>query len=141
MNVRVEVTFDKPWNEVISLNSNTYVNSEASQGVWTYTFGGYGVDANGESYAGRNLTFNPNTEVAITPIKVKLTVYDKSGKWDDDMEFCFDVKPQGFGDEAPELDFTNWADRVGYTDSFFNLSGFVVIGSDEWGCIYRNYHQ
>ena len=126
-----EVTFDKPWDEAISLDSNIYIKSEASQGVWTYTFGGYGVDDQGESYAGRNLTFNPTTEVAITPIKVKLTVYDKSGKWDDDMEFCFDVKPQGFGDEPPAIDFTNWADRAGYTDSFFNLSGLVVSGSDE----------
>jgi len=126
-----EVTFDKPWDDPISLNSNTYVNYEASQGVWTYVFGGYGVDENGESYAGRNLTFNPNTEAPIQPIKVKLAVYDKSGKWDDDMEFCFDVKPQGFGDEPPVIDFTNWADRVGYTDSYFNLSGFVVSGSDE----------
>ena len=126
-----EVTFDKPWDAPISLNSNTYTNYEASQGVWTYTFGGYGVDQNGVSYAGRNLTFNPNTEAPIQPIKVKLTVYDKSGKWDDDMEFCFDVKPQGFGDEPPQIEYTNWNDRVGYTDSFFNLSGFVVSGSDE----------
>ena len=40
-----EVTFDKPWDDPISLNSNTYINYEASQGVWTYTFGGYGIDA------------------------------------------------------------------------------------------------
>ena len=126
-----EVTFDKPWDDPISLNANTEIKYEASQGIWTYTFGGNGVDENGESYAGRNLTFNPQTEAPIQPIKVKLTVYDKSGKWDDDMEFCFDVKPQGFGDEPPQIDYTNWGDRVGYTDSFFNLSGFVVSGSDE----------
>ncbi|MED5307877.1 MAG: hypothetical protein VYA95_00875, partial [Candidatus Thermoplasmatota archaeon] len=126
-----EVTFDKPWDDPISLNANTEIKYEASQGIWTYTFGGNGVDENGESYAGRNLTFNPNTEAPIQPIKVKLTVYDKSGKWDDDMEFCFDVKPQGFGDEPPQIDFTDWSDRVGYTDSFYNLSGFVVSGSDE----------
>ena len=113
------------------MNANTYVQYEASQGVWQYTFGGYGVDENGESYAGRNLTFNPNSEAPIQPIKVKLTVYDKSGKWDDDMEFCFDVKPQGFGDEPPVIDFTNWADRGAYTDSYFNLSGFVQSGSEE----------
>ena len=126
-----EVTFDKPWDDPISLNANTEIKYEASQGIWTYTFGGNGVDENGESYAGRNLTFNPQTEAPIQPIKVKLTVYDKSGKWDDDMEFCFDVKPQGFGDEPPVIDYTNWGDRVGYTDSFFNLSGFIVSGSDE----------
>ena len=126
-----EVTFDKPWDAPISLNANTYVQYEASQGVWQYTFGGYGVDENGESYAGRNLTFNPNSEAPIQPIKVKLTVYDKSGKWDDDMEFCFDVKPQGFGDEPPVIDFTNWADRGAYTDSYFNLSGFIQSGSEE----------
>ena len=126
-----EVTFDKPWDAPISLNANTYIQYEASQGVWQYTFGGYGVDENGESYAGRNLTFNPNTEVPIQPIKVKLTVYDKSGKWNDDMEFCFDVKPQGFGDEPPVIDFTGWSDRVGYTDSYFNLSGLVISGSEE----------
>ena len=100
-------------------------------GVWQYTFGGYGVDENGESYAGRNLTYNPNTESPIQPIKIKLTVYDKSGKWDDDMEFCFDVKPQGFGDEPPVIEFTNWGDQQGYSSSFFNLSGFVIGGSDE----------
>ena len=126
-----EVTFDKPWDDPISLNANTEIKYAASQGIWTYTFGGSGVDENGESYAGRNLTFNPQTEAPIQPIKVKLTVYDKSGKWDDDMEFCFDVKPQGFGDEPPEIDYTNWGDRVGYTDSYFNLSGFVVSGSDD----------
>ena len=126
-----EVTFDKPWDAPISLNANTYVQYEASAGVWQYTFGGNGVDENGESFAGRNLTFNPNTEAPIQPIKVKLTVYDKSGKWDDDMEFCFDVKPQGFGDEPPVIDFTNWGDRVGYTDSYFNLSGFIQSGSEE----------
>jgi len=126
-----KVTFDKPWDAPISVNPNTYIQYEASQGVWQYTFGGYGVDSNGESYAGRNLTFNPNTELPIQPIKITLTVYDKSGKWDDDMEFCFDVKPQGFGDEPPEIDFTNWNDRVGYTDSYFNLSGFVESGSEE----------
>jgi hypothetical protein len=126
-----EVTFDKPWDAPISLNANTYVQYEASEGVWQYTFGGNGVDENGESFAGRNLTFNPNTEAPIQPIKVKLTVYDKSGKWDDDMEFCFDVKPQGFGDEPPVIDYTNWGDRVGYTDSYFNLSGFIRSGSEE----------
>ena len=126
-----EVTFDKPWDAPISLNANTYVQYEASEGVWQYTFGGNGVDENGESFAGRNLTFNPNTEAPIQPIKVKLTVYDKSGKWDDDMEFCFDIKPQGFGDEPPVIDYTNWGDRVGYTDSYFNLSGFIQSGSEE----------
>jgi len=47
------------------------------------------------------------------------------------MEFCFDVKPQGFGDEPPVIDFTGWSDRVGYTDSYFNLSGLVISGSEE----------
>jgi hypothetical protein len=126
-----EVLFDKPWDQAINVNANTYIQYESSLGVWQYTFGGYGVDENGESYAGRNLTYNPNTESPIQPIKIKLTVYDKSGKWDDDMEFCFDVKPQGFGDEPPVIEFTNWGDQQGYTNSFYNLSGFVVSGSDE----------
>jgi hypothetical protein len=126
-----EVLFDKPWDAAINVNANTYIQYEASLGVWQYTFGGYGVDQNGESYAGRNLTYNPNTESPIQPIKIKLTVYDKSGKWDDDMEFCFDVKPQGFGDEPPVIDFTNWGDQQGYTSSFYNLSGTVTTGSDE----------
>ena len=126
-----EVLFDKPWDEPINVNANTYVETQASGGYWNYTFGGVGVDGNGESYAGRNLTFNPDTEAPIQPIKVKLTVYDKSGKWDDDMEFCFDVKPLGFGDEPPVIEFDNWANQDGYNSSYFNLSGTVKSGSDE----------
>ena len=126
-----KVTFDKPWDQAISLTPNIDIKYEASGGMWTYVFGGYGIDDEGVSYAGRNLTFNPVTEAPIQPINIQLTVFDKAGRYNNSMEFCFDVKPQGFGDEPPVIDFTNWNNRDSYIDSYYNLSGFIQSGSDE----------
>ncbi len=126
-----KVVFDKPWQQAISVEPNVYEQQKASNGIWQYTFGGTGFDENGESYAGKNLTFNPLTQQSIQPIRVTLQVIDKANKPSTPIEFCFDVKPQGFGDEPPVIQFTNWADQQGYVDSYFNLSGTVVSGSTE----------
>ena len=127
-----EVFYDKPYNDPITTDANKEVKFASSGGVWVYTFGGSGFDSNGESYAGRNLTVDPITEVPQTPIKVRLTVYDASGKWDDDMEICFEVIPAGFGDEPPVVSISdNWKNDVSYNESYFNLTGTVLSGSDE----------
>jgi len=126
-----EVFYDKPSSESLSTVPNSYTQSAASDGVWVYTFGGIGVDTNGESYAGKNITVNEQTEVMETPIKVKLTVFDEAGNFDY-TEIYFEVLPPGFGDVAPvvKLDENVWKDQAGYNESNFTLTGTVLSGSD-----------
>jgi hypothetical protein len=125
-----EVFYDKAQDEVFSTTANTYTQSAASQGIWMYTFGGFGVDENGESYAGRNLTVDEDTKAITQPIKVVLTVFDEAGNWDDEMEIYFEVIPAGFGDVAPTIQLNGWQDVQGFTDSNFTLTGSVLSGSD-----------
>ena len=126
-----EVFYDKSEDEVFSTNANTYTQSAASQGEWMYTFGGFGVDDQGVSYAGKNLTVDKATQAITQPIKVKLTVFDEAGNWDDDMEIYFEVLEQGFGDIAPTLQLDGWKDVNGFNESNFTLTGSVLSGSEE----------
>ena len=125
-----EVFYDKAQDAVFTTNANTYTQSAASQGIWTYTFGGFGVDSDGVSYAGENLTVDETTEAITQPIKVKLTVFDEAGNWNDDMEIYFEVLPQGFGDIAPEIQLSGWENVDGFNESNFTLTGSILSGSD-----------
>ena len=131
-----DVYYDKAQDAPLSAlyDTNTYTQSAASQGVWMYTFGGFGVDDEGLSYASRNITVDEATNAITQPIKVKLTVFDEAGNWDDDMEIYFEVLDAGFGDVAPVVVFDDpdmWKDKTGYNDSEFTISGTVVSGSDD----------
>ena len=96
-----------------------------------YTFGGFGVDSQGVSYAGKNVTVDKATGAITQPIKVKLTVFDEAGNWDDDMEIYFEVLQQGFGDIAPTLQLDGWEDVNGFNESEFILTGNILSGSEE----------
>ena len=126
-----EVFYDKSEDAVFSTNANTYTQSAASQGEWMYTFGGFGVDSQGVSYAGKNVTVDKATGAITQPIKVKLTVFDEAGNWDDDMEIYFEVLQQGFGDIAPTLQLDGWEDVNGFNESEFILTGNILSGSEE----------
>ena len=126
-----EVFYDKSEDEVFSTNANTYTQSAASQGEWMYTFGGFGVDDQGVSYAGKNKTVDKATNAITQPIKVKLTVFDEAGNWDDDMEIYFEVLEQGFGDIAPSIQLDGWKDVDGFNESDFILTGNILSGSEE----------
>ena len=125
-----EVFYDKSQNEVFSTTANTYTQAAASQGIWMYTFGGSGVDDDGVSYAGENVTVDKETDAITQPIKVVLTVFDEAGNWDDEMEIYFEVLKAGFGDVAPTIQLDNWKDVNGFNESNFTLTGNVLSGSD-----------
>jgi hypothetical protein len=125
-----EVFYDKSQDEVFSTTANTYTQSAASQGVWMYTFGGFGVDDAGVSYAGQNVTVDKETKAITQPIKVVLTVFDEAGNWDDEMEIYFEVLEAGYGDVAPVIQLQGWEDIDGFNESNFTITGNVLSGSD-----------
>ncbi|MEC7508219.1 MAG: hypothetical protein VX965_04180, partial [Candidatus Thermoplasmatota archaeon] len=88
-----KVLFDAPYgDDSFNLDGHTFTQTAASGGQWSYKFQNVTVDSTG------------TTE---NQIRIELVVYDSAGKFSEKHRMYFVVVPDGFGDEAPDVQWDN----------------------------------
>jgi hypothetical protein len=114
-----KVFFDNPWDQPGgNLNGATYEVLSSVSHSWTYRF--------------QNVTVDPSGQVE-NKIRVELTVIDQADKPslnDDKFRMYFVVVGEGYGDEAPDVEFTNPADGSSQTGDSIFVNGSVLSGSE-----------
>ena len=115
-----KVFFDNPWDQPGgNLNGATYEVLSSVSHSWTYRF--------------QNVTIDPSGQVE-NKIRVELTVIDQADKPslnDDKFRMYFVVVGEGYGDEAPEVEFTSPVDGSSQTGDSIYVNGSVLSGSED----------
>ena len=113
-----KVLYDAKYGEDdYRLLGDTYTQTAASGGLWSYKFKNVTVDETGS---------------IENQIKIELTVTDKAGRVSDEYRMYFVILAEGMGDEPVEI---TW-DQVGMNDTrvdtdTITLSGKIVSGSED----------
>ncbi len=107
-----QVYFDKPYHEPLTLDVKEYLLPGSSNGQWAYTFS--------------NHTFEPGLDNEFF-IRIDLTVYDNSGKWDGHRMF-FSVAPTNLFD--PVIELNNTLNNTEFDDYSITISGNITQGDN-----------
>ena len=112
-----KVLFDAPYgDDSFNLDGHTFTQTAASGGQWSYKFQNVTVDSTG------------TTE---NQIRIELVVYDSAGKFSEKHRMYFVVVPDGFGDEAPDVQWDNAnLNDTRFVDDTITISGKVLSGSE-----------
>ncbi len=112
-----KVLFDAPYgDDSFDLTGHTFTQTAASGGQWSYKFQNVTVDSTG------------TTE---NQIRIELVVYDSAGKFSEKHRMYFVVVPDGFGDEAPDVQWDNAnLNNTKFVDDTITISGTVLSGSE-----------
>ena len=112
-----KVLFDAPYgDDSFNLDGHTFTQTAASGGQWSYKFQNVTVDSTG------------TTE---NQIRIELVVYDSAGKFSEKHRMYFVVVPDGFGDEAPDVQWDNANQNdTRFVDDTITISGKVLSGSE-----------
>lgn len=105
------VYFDKPYQDDLTIASKDYITN-GNNGIWAYTFS--------------NNTFELGS-ANETYIRIKLTVYDESGKWDHLFMF-FSVAPADFFD--PIIELNNTLNNTDYSQYSILINGNITSGDN-----------
>ncbi len=111
-----KVLFDAPYgDDSFDLDGHTFTQSEASGGLWSYSFANVTVDSTG------------TTE---NQIRIELITYDTAGKFSEKFRMYFVVVPLGFGDQEPEFQFDMTLNGTTVTSDTIFVNGSLVSGSE-----------
>jgi hypothetical protein len=115
-----KVFFDNPWDQQGgNLDGSTYEVLSSVSHSWTYRF--------------QNITVDPSGQVE-NKIRIELTVYDQADKQNlnnDKFRMYFVVVDEGYGDEAPVVDFSSPAQGSSQTGNTVFVNGSVTSGSED----------
>ena len=120
-----KVLFDAPYgDDDFAIEGHSFVQTSASDGLFAYTF--------------RNTTVSSGG-ISTNQIRIELVVFDGADKFSETHRMYFDVVPDGFGDQAPDVDIDLSADQAcppalapcKIDSDTITLSGTVLSGAEK----------
>ncbi len=119
-----KVLFDAPYDdEDFDIEGHSFTQTAASDGLFAYTFRNQTADTSGAS---------------TTQIRIELVVYDGADKFSEKHRMYFEVVPDGFGDQEPDVDIDDTFDGIcpdpencRIDSDTITISGEVNSGAEE----------
>ena len=112
------VYFDYPYGSSPVLDGHLFTIPAAASSEFSYRF--------------QNLTAD-STGTQENSIRMELVVYDNANKNSDRFRMFFIVVPEGFGDEAPTVDWTGQKNNTQIIDDWVYIGGNITSGAERGG--------